>query len=103
MCVTKLAINCRLKCVTERSAACCLRPDVFVTDVDILDYVSLVFTVKDEKSSFSDATTAPIAQAMKLPNCTFFRTTSSSCSSDNCDMLALSQLTMYKRAPGLPA
>ena len=71
--------------------------EVFVTDVDILDYVSVsVFTVKDEKSSFSDATTAP----MKLPNCTFFRTTSYSCSSD---MLAVNTLlAMPKRAPRLP-
>ena len=47
-----------------------LGADVIVTNVDILDSVSVVFTVKDEKSSFSsDATTAlPI----KLPNCTFF-------------------------------
>ena len=72
--------------------------EVFVTDVDILDYVSVsVFTVKDEKSSFSDATTA---KPIKLPNCTFFRTTSSSCSSD---MLAVNtSLAMPKRAPGLP-
>ena len=72
--------------------------EVFVTDVDILDYVSVsVFTVKDEKSSFSDATTA---KPIKLPNCTFFRTTSSSCSSD---MLAVNTLlAMPKRAPRLP-
>ena len=92
----KLVINCRLKCVNVTSP----EAEVFVTDVDILDYVSVsVFTVKDEKSSFSsDATTAKPIKL--LPNCTFFRTTSSSCSSD---MLAVNTLlAMPKRASRLP-
>ena len=91
----KIVIKCRLTCVNATSPGA----EVFVTNVDILDYVSVyVFTVKDEKSSFSsDATTA---KPIKLPNCTFFRTTSSSCSSD---LLAVNTLlAMPKRAPRLP-